>query len=167
MVWFIGTPVALPPGDPDPVPSEAHVRPLLPPDRHVTVVFLGNVPDDTAQAGWQALPELSLPAEASAQRWARFGRSALALELADDDGRWEDAAVTAVEAVTSLVTVRSPSPFRPHVTMARVPRRAKPPTASALARWALPIQPLRVGPLTLFHSAPSGSERRYVAVEQR
>ena len=167
MVWFVGAAVTFAASDDDLVPNDADVRTILPADRHLTVVFLGATEDSTARAGWEAIPELSFPAEARALRWERLGRSALALELADDGGALAAAAVVAAKAVTPFVAVSTPTPFRPHVTMARVPRRATPPTAAVLQVWPLPANPLRIEPLALFRSAPPSTDRRYEVVDQR
>jgi 2'-5' RNA ligase len=136
-------------------------------DRHVTLVFLGRVAEDTARRVWAALPTMTLPHERRALAWERFGRTAIALELADDDGLLEAAADACREASTGVDEGRPPERFRPHVTMARVARRARPPSPRALARWQLPAEPLRVGALTLFRAAQQSSGDRYEQVDHR
>ena len=165
--WFIGAPLTLAASDARLVPQDAGAVALTATDRHVTLVFLGSVPEDVALRAWQAVPALDVPAEVSAWRWARFGKSALALELSDGTGRLETAATACRHATRAHVDVRVPSAFRPHVTMARVPRRSRPPSAAALAAWPLPTQPLTVGPVTLFRSTGQPTGDRYEVVAQQ
>jgi 2'-5' RNA ligase len=166
--WFVGAPVTLAAGDDPLVPADAGVRATRPGDRHVTLLFLGRLPDDTAHRVWRSIPRLLLPVEVRALRWERFGRSALALELSDDAGLLEAAAGQCHDAAADLVAdLRRPSPLRPHVTMARVPRRGRPPTARDLGGWPLPARPLQVGRPTLFRSNPQSTGDRYEVVEQQ
>jgi 2'-5' RNA ligase len=166
-VWFVGAPASFA-GDPgDVVPSTTDLRATRPADRHITLVFLGRVPDDVVSRCWAGLPPVVLPREVRPLRWERFGRSAIALVVSDDDGLLRAAADACRGATASVVEVHPPSEHRPHVTMARVPRRARPPTAKALRGWAVPSGPLDVGGLTLFRSRAGGSGDRYAVVAQR
>jgi 2'-5' RNA ligase len=167
-VWFVGAPVTVADADEPVAPTGAEVRAVRPGDRHVTLVFLGGVPVDTAQEVWRSIPLLRLPAEVRALRWARFGRSALALELSDADGLFEGGATQCSDAATSVgIEVRPPPVFRPHVTIARVPRRGRPPTDRDLHEWPVPRSALQVGRLTLFRSNPASTGDRYEVVEQQ
>ncbi len=165
-MWFIGAPVSLA-GDPDVVPSNTELRLTRPGDQHLTLVFLGRIPVETAMDCWSALPQLALPPQTRPRRWERFGRSAIALVVSDDDGLLRSAAEAGHDAVASLVELSRPSVFRPHVTMARVPRRARPPTAKVLQEWPVPSVPLDVGRTTLFRSTTGGSGDRYEVVEEQ
>ncbi len=168
MVWFVGAPVTVAAADEPLVPEGAGLRATRSADRHLTLVFLGQVPDDTAQRVWRSIPPLRLPREVHARRWERFGKSALALELSDDDGLLDAAAARCHDAAAEVVVdLRRPPVFRPHVTMARVPRRGRPPTAHALRDWPVPSSGLQVGRPTLFHTAAPGSRDRYAVVAQQ
>ena len=143
------------------------VRVTRPGDRHLTLVFLGRIPVETVMDCWAALPPLVLPRQTRPRRWERLGQSAIALAISDDDGLLRSAADACHDAVASLVELRRPSVFRPHVTMARVPRRARPPTSTVLQEWPVPSAPLDVGRTTLFRPAAGGSGDRYEVVEEQ
>jgi 2'-5' RNA ligase len=165
-VWFVGAPLSFADDD-GLVPADADVVAIGPADRHVTLLFLGRVADDAAQQVWRALPPLRLPAEVRALHWQRFGRSALALELSDDDGRLTAAADRCHDAAEGVVEVQRHPVHRPHVTMARVPRRSRPPSARALGEWPLPSSPIVVGVPTLFRSRTQPAGDRYEVVAQQ
>ena len=165
-MWFVGAPLSFA-GDDGLVPSDADVVAIQASDRHVTLVFLGRVPEDAALQVWRALPPLLLPAEVGAVRWERFGRSALAIELSDDDGRLAVAADRCHEAAEGVVEVQRHPVYRPHVTMARVPRRSRPPSARTLGEWPLPSSPIAVGVPTLFRSRTEPAAERYEVVAQQ
>ena len=116
---------------------------------------------------WRSVPVLDLPSQARAVRWERFGRSAIALVVADKDGRLGAAADACHGAAAPLIELRPPSPFRPHVTMARVRRRARPPSAAVLRAWTVPQAGLQLGPLTLFRSRVDPGDDRYEVVAHR
>lgn len=147
------------------VPPGAEVVATRPGDRHLTLVFLGGVPEETVAQCWGDLPELALPAQVRPLAWERFGRRAIALVVSDDDGLLRAAGDACHDTAVRLVEVRRPDGFRPHVTMARVPRRARPPTAKVLSEWPVPSRPLDVGPATLFRSRSGGTGDRYEVVE--
>ena len=132
------------------VPASADVVAIGRPDRHVTLVFLGGVPEGVALEVWRSLPPLRMPDEVRALRWDRFGRSALALELSDDDGLLAAAADPCQNAALQVVEVQRHPVYRPHVTMARVPRRSRPPSGRVLAGWPMPTDPVAVGVPTLY-----------------
>jgi 2'-5' RNA ligase len=168
VVWFVGAPLTFAADDEPLVPADADVRATRPADRHVTLVFLGSVPEETARRVWQSIPPLELPADVRGLRWDRFGRSALALELSDDDGLLEAAAASCHDAAIAVVEdIRRPEVFRPHVTMARVPRRGRPPSTGGLRGWPVPSSALQVGRPTLFRSNPQPTGDRYDVVEQQ
>jgi 2'-5' RNA ligase len=164
-VWFVGAPVSFPEDPADLVPVDAEIVATSAGDRHITLVFLGRAPTDTVMQLWGALPPFGMPRQVRPLRWERFGRSAVALALADDDGLLAAAAEACHDAAEGLIEVRRPSEHRPHVTMARVPRRARPPRPQALSQWPVPAGPLDVGPVTLFRSRTDGSGDRYEVVD--
>ena len=167
-MWFVGATVTCAETDEPLVPVRVDVRPTRPADRHVTLVYLGRVPEGTAHRVWHSLPRLQLPDEVRALRWERFGRNAVALELSDDDGLLEGASARCHDAAADVVVgVPRPSIFRPHVTMARVPRRARPPSATALRDWPVPSSALQIGRTTLFRTSPQSTADRYEVVDQQ
>jgi 2'-5' RNA ligase len=160
-------PVAWAAGDPEPVPVAAGVVATRIADRHLTLVFLGRPPDEDVMALWASLGPLELPAAVAPQWWERFGRSAVALVVSDDGGLLEAAAEACHIAAEGLIGVRRPPSFRPHVTMARVPRRARPPSNADLRTWTVPSGRLEVGALTLFRTRPDQAGDRYERVTDR
>jgi 2'-5' RNA ligase len=146
----------------------ADVVPTRPADRHLTLVFLGRVPQATVMDLWRSLPPLTLPATIRALAWERFGRRAIALSLADDDGRLGAAADVCAEAAGAhLRDLRVPAKFRPHVTLGRVAKRASPPAPAALRTWPVPPAPLAVGAPTLFRSRDDPAGDRYEVMAQQ
>jgi 2'-5' RNA ligase len=165
-VWFVGAPVLFG-GSGVLVPADTEVVATREADRHITLVFLGRVPEEDVMRFWGSLPQLDLPARTRPLRWERFGRSAIALALADDDGLLSTAAGACHDAAEGLIGVRRPPEHRPHVTMARVPRRSRPPAPQALRAWPVPPGPLDVGLITLFRSRTGATGDRYEVVEQQ
>jgi 2'-5' RNA ligase len=166
-VWFIGAPVSLAAEDDDLVPARPDLVATRPGDRHLTLAFLGPAPDEHARALWSSLPPVVLPDASRALRWERLGRSAIALEVSDDDRLLTAAAAACYDAADGLIELVPPSPFRPHVTMARVPRRSRPPSSRVLSELPLPSSALEVGSLTLFRTRTQREGDRYERVEQR
>lgn len=137
-------------------------------DRHLTLVFLGRMPREQVLLFWQSLPPLTLPDHARPVQWELMGRRALALTLADDDGRLGAAADACYEvAAEQWIELRRSDRFRPHVTLARVPKRRRPPTQRVLGDWPVPPGPVYVGPPTLFRSREDTTGDRYEIVEQQ
>jgi 2'-5' RNA ligase len=166
-VWFVGTPLQVTGDDDGVVPSDVDLRVVRPADRHLTLVYLGPVPEPTAHAIWASIPPLPVPTEVRAVRWERLGKSAVALELTDDDGRLAAAAGVCHEAAAKVIDIEPPRVFRPHLTMARVPRRVRPPTNGVLGEWPVPSGPIAVGRPTLFRSNPQSAGDRYEVVDQQ
>jgi 2'-5' RNA ligase len=161
--WFVGAPASFP--GPEPlVPDGSGLSPTRTADRHVTLVFLGAPPEEDVVAYWRSLPELRLPVSAQVEGLARFGRGAIVVTLADDGGRLAAAAEACYDAAPDALGLRRPEAHRPHVTLARVARRATPPSARTLQRWPVPPGPVALGPVTLFRSRPAGPGDRYERV---
>lgn len=166
-MWFVGAPVSLEGALDGAFSRDESIALTSPGDRHVTLLYLGRVPSDSALRVWRSLPPLSLPARVRPRRWELFGRRAVALSLADDDGRLRTAAEACVAVAEGrLPSFRRPSELRPHVTLGRVRKDAVPPTPAAMRAWSVPTAPVGLGPLTLFRlrDAPTGD--RYEVVEQ-
>lgn len=166
-MWFVGAPVTFAADDDQLVPPEAGINPVRPGDRHVTLVFLGGAPDSAAAQIWRSLPVLRLPSGVRALRWARFGATALALELSDDDELLAAAAARCEGAAEPVVDLQRHPAYRPHVTMARVTRRSRPPDARTLEGWPLPGGPIAVGALTLYRTKPQRDGDRYEIVAEQ
>lgn len=83
---------------------------------HVTLRFLGEVPDADVPALVDALAEASLPAAeaAAGPTVTRLGRQVLCVPVAG-----VDALAAAVVAATAGFGVHDPRPYRGHVTLAR------------------------------------------------
>jgi 2'-5' RNA ligase len=167
-VWFVGAPVSFA-GDPLlAVPAGVEVVATRPADRHVTLVFLGRVPQESALDLWAALPPLTVPEHVGAVAWERFGRNAIALSVADDDDQLRAATDLCLDvAVAQLTDLTRPAGFRPHVTLGRIRKRARPPTPAALRGWPVPADPLHVGPPTLFRSRGRADGDRYEVVARQ
>jgi 2'-5' RNA ligase len=165
-MWFVGAPVSFDDDAGELVPVDADVVAIRPADRHVTFAFLGQVEPEIVEQYWSSLPTLALPRRVHPRRWERFGRSAIALSLADD-ALLTAAADACHDAALGLIELRPSETFRPHVTLARVRRRARPPSPQALRRWVLPRDAIEVGRLTLFRSGTGARDDRYEHVAQQ
>jgi 2'-5' RNA ligase len=165
-MWFVGAPVSFGDEAGELVPVDADVVATRPADRHVTFAFLGQVEPEIVEQYWSSLPTLDLPRHVHPRRWERFGRSAIALTLADDD-LLTAAADACHHAARGLIELRPSDAFRPHVTLARVRRRARPPSSQALRRWFLPRGAIEMGRLTLFRSRAEAHDDRYEHVAQQ
>ena len=103
-VWFVGAPVSFDGGLDEAFARDDAVVPTRPGDRHLTLVYLGRVPSDDVMGVWRALPRLSLPEHVRPLGWERFGRRAIALSLADDDGRLRAAADACFDVAAAQLT---------------------------------------------------------------
>ena len=97
---------------------------------HVTLAFLGERPDEEAEAIGEAVAACARAGAAgcgSASRRGWAAASALALDLVDGAGRVRGAAGRCVAEALAALGAYEPEqrPFRPHVTVARVRRGAR------------------------------------------
>jgi 2'-5' RNA ligase len=110
-------------------------------DLHVTVAFLGAVDDRAALRAFGAAR-----ARAPAAMWARLGSvhpfgskrnpSALSAEVEDEDDRVSSAIVDLRAPLLEAAGARPDRrPPRPHVTLARIARRARPEERRAALAW--------------------------------
>lgn len=174
--WFIGLPVdagELPAGLMASIPPG--LRRFHPDDLHLTVAFLGAVGPEAARAAWALVGDIDAgPLRAQTGRLAAFGRpgrpSAYGLELgAGRDslaafiGAWRDPlrAAAGVGAEERAV--------RPHVTVARPPRRGGQAIRARAAAW-LDTQPapatITLARIALYTRAPPGEERQFRRIEE-
>jgi RNA 2',3'-cyclic 3'-phosphodiesterase len=137
------------------------LRVLPPASLHVTLAFLGERPDEDADAIGEAVVACAAPAPGlslGAPAWLGRG-SALAVDLDDADGACERLQGAVSDALVALGAFAPEArAFRPHVTVARVRSGAR------VARRGLP-EPPACGPfagaaLTLFRSklSPRGAQ---------
>ena len=136
--WFIALPII---GEviPHLNAMPAKLRPMVASDLHITIAFLGAVDEAAAHAGFDAT-QLAFPActisfsaieaMSDGERWSALAASvpndALALALGE------------ARAVAQQVAGARPEtrPPRPHVTLARLMRRAKAHDREAALAWA-------------------------------
>lgn len=146
------------------------VRLVAPEALHVTLVFLGHLPEDAVgRIGGlvrAAVPEIEAPILVAREvkpvppRRARL----FALDLDDEGGR-AGAIQAAVSDALEAARLYEPErrPFWPHITLARVPKgaRAKPaPDASP------PNEPWRAEAVTLYRSRLGRGGARYEPLER-
>jgi 2'-5' RNA ligase len=167
-VWFVGAPVSFD-GDLDEAFSrDEAIVPTRPGDRHLTLAYLGRLPSDDVMRVWRGLPQLALPERLRPLGWERFGRRAIALTLAGDDGRLRAAADACCHvAEAQLPKFRRPASFRAHVTLGRVRKEATPPPPARMDAWRLPPGPVSLGRPTLFRLKDDREGDRYEVVEQQ
>lgn len=167
LVWFVGAPVSFEGALDEGFSRSDAIVPTRPGDRHLTLVYLGRVPTDDVMRVWRALPQLALPDHGRPLGWERFGRRAIALSLADDDGRLRSAAEVCFDVADArLPQFDRPASFRAHVTLGRVRKQAKPPTSTTLGAWIVPPA-VDLGPPTLFRLDEQSTGDRYERVEQQ
>ncbi len=173
--WFVALPIigdvtahlrAMPP----------KLRPMVANDLHVTIAFFGTVDEAAAHAGFAATQLVFPPraialgaieAMADGERW-----SALAAQVEDDALAF---ALGNARAAALCVAGARPEtrPPRPHVTLARLMRRAKADDREAALAWAqacdLEGVAVRVESLALYVSRDSAAEDggRYDIVARR
>ena len=155
--WFIAVPITdtgwLGPLLADAPPG---VRRFVPADLHMTVAFLGACAPEAAHAAWETCAGLALPSAVASARLGELvpmgGRrrpSAYALSVSDPAGA--AAALIAAWRDPLLEAAGAPPdhrPPRPHVTVARPPRRASDAVYAQGAAW-LQAQPPLSQPVVL------------------
>jgi RNA 2',3'-cyclic 3'-phosphodiesterase len=142
------------------------LRVLPPSSLHATLAFLGERPDEDAEAIGDAVVACAAPVPGlvvGEPAWLGRG-SALAVDLVDGDGACGRVQLAVSDALVALgAFAPEERPFRPHVTVARVRRGAR------VARRGLPDPPdcgvFAGAALTLFRSklSPRGAEYRPLA----
>lgn len=140
--WFVGWPVECPTVRDRLVAPPEGVRLFAPSDLHVTLAFLGPVDEAKAVAAFEALDMEGLTAvDATFGAVGLMGSprrgTALAAIVRDPTDALEEAIHSRRDAV--LETAGAPPedrPARPHMTVARIGRRAKPPERRAAIRWS-------------------------------
>jgi 2'-5' RNA ligase len=175
--WFIG--LTIDPGDwfariP---PPPAGVRMFHPEDLHVTVAFLGSVNEERARRAFERAQEF--PAGSIGVTLGRvvpMGRptrpSALSALLGEGAARVAAGILVVRDAMADAAQVaREQRAVRPHVTLARPRRDAKPRERTAALDWAAALdlrQPwVEVTSLGLYTWAGSPSPRRFQVVQAR
>ncbi len=170
--WFIGVPA----------PFELELSP--PPrvsvvhrdDRHVTIAFLGPCGEARARAAWEVAAGLQLEVlDATLKGTALLGHprrpSAIVALVGERRCRLEEVMVMGDElrAAAGLPPERR-SPL-PHVTLARIARRADAAARRTASRWAdaleLRTPPMRLKHLALYTWSDDRVARRYRVVARR
>lgn len=170
--WFIGLPVdagELPAGLMDSIPPG--LRRFHADDLHVTVAFLGAVGPEAARAAWARVADIDAgPLRVQTGPLAGFGRparpSAYGLELdrggdalAEFIGRWRDPLRAAAGVGPEGRDVR------PHVTLARPPRRGGRTIRARADAWLARTAPapatLTFARIALYTRADAGDERLF------
>lgn len=175
--WFIALPIVsdqLSAGMIADLPPQ--LRRLDPADLHVTVAFLGAVGERRALATWTETAAMQAgPFEVRTGAPAALGRprrpSAYGLDLVAEAGftewlaYWRDRlrAAAGVEPETRSV--------RPHVTLARPPRRADAGIHQRARTWTQTTRPtpatLCLDRIALYTAADGPGQRRYQAIRER
>jgi 2'-5' RNA ligase len=147
------------------------LRPVAVEALHVTLVFLGYLPEKeierTASAAFEPLGALTAPTLAPREVRAVPPRSPrlYALDLADEGER---AAAVQAAASDALAAARLYKPekraFWPHITLARVKRGERRP--APLEGPPPPVEPFRATDVTLYRSHLSRRGARYEALER-
>jgi RNA 2',3'-cyclic 3'-phosphodiesterase len=147
------------------------LRPVAPESLHVTLVFLGYLPEKEigtvaatafGAAGGLVPPRLAVQeVRPVPPRDPRL----FALDLWDEDGRATVVQTAASDALAAAKLYRPEKrPFWPHITFARVKRGER--RAPAVAAEGLPTEPFEAADLTLYRSHLSPRGARYEALER-
>lgn len=149
-VWFVGAPVLLDKSATGVIPDEPWLIPMQPEDLHLTLAYLGDVVLPELDRYWRSLPCSTLPPTVRVERWAMFGRDALALVVTNDGLLNATANVCFDRAEREISGFRRRPLFRPHVTFGRVRNGWAPPTPAVLSALPIGVNRLYLGSVTLF-----------------
>lgn len=143
MNWFIGFPIVMPRAWKLPSPP-AKVRCFAASDLHVTCVFLGAVAEGSARAAWSVATNLMRPKlarrEVTFSHSDLLGVSALSAVLGESRAAFEPLIAAARGPVSKIAGVKPDDrPPLPHMTFARIARRASAADTNAALRWAQAI----------------------------
>jgi 2'-5' RNA ligase len=153
------------------------MRRFAPPDRHLTLAFLGPCGTERAERAWGALAGLRHPPiDATAAAWRAMGPrgrpSAYALTLAR--GLGPAAALIDDWGHRALLAAGLPPSHRrplPHITLVRPPRRRAaalwPPMRHWLRQAPLPGGPFRLETLALYTWSDDRAQRLFRIVAER
>ena len=147
------------------------LRPVAPEALHVTLVFLGYLPEKeiatVASAAFAALAGLAQPRLAVRDVRAVPPRDPrlFALDLSDEEERAVTVQAAASDALAAARLYRPEKrPFWPHITFARVKRGAR--RAPLVEAEGLPSAPFDAADVTLYRSHLSPRGARYEALER-
>ncbi|MEM7435938.1 MAG: 2'-5' RNA ligase family protein [Myxococcota bacterium] len=173
--WFIGFPMQVEGLWPLPDPPR-RVRVFAEEDLHCTLVFLGAVGADEAKRGWSVAREMAFePVQGRFDEVRALGNpskpSALSAIVGDGSrplaSMIDRARRPVAEAVGARVDARPPLP---HMTVARIQRRAGPDERRAALSWAQSLDvrhaSFRVGSLGLYTWAEDRAHRLFQIVEE-
>ena len=173
--WFVAFPALLPALALEAPPTR--VRLFAPEDRHLTLAFLGGCGEEAARAAWEASAAVAsgpIDATLGATRPLGNPRRPSALTALLDRGHDALAALLAAhagpvrEAAGLAPERRDPLP---HVTLARIQRKASGAQREEALRWAAALDvagaPLRVDRLALYTWAADRKARLFRLVAER
>ena len=176
--WFVGFPIDLGSYRDRLEPAPRGVRLFARPDTHLTVAFFGAVTEAHARDAFAACPEPDLmPTDVTFTHVELLGPrhkpSAISL-IGTGEGAAEVAACMGRVRGPLLVAAGArpdDRPPLPHVTVARVQRKATGEQRRAARSWALalplPAEPVRVSELALYTWHPDRAERLFDVVARR
>ena len=176
--WFVGFPIELGAYHERLEPVPRGVRLFAPSDTHLTVAFFGPVAEAQAREAFAACPEPGLAPTPVVFTHvellgARHKPSAISLVGEGEGARAVAACTGRVRGPLLAAAGARPDdrPPLPHVTIARVQRKATAEQRHAARAWALglpvPHAPARVVELALHTWHPDRAERLFVVVARR
>jgi RNA 2',3'-cyclic 3'-phosphodiesterase len=155
----------------DALAGRRDLRPVAVEALHVTLVFLGYLPEKeiprTASTAFEALDGLSAPVltPGEVRPVPRRSPRLFALDLEDEDGRAGAVQAAASEALATARLYRPEKrPFWPHITFARVKRGERRPLP--VEAPPLPAKPFEAVDVTLYRSHLSPRGARYEPLER-
>lgn len=174
--WFVGIPV--PPGGwtsriPRPPPG---TRAFDPADLHLTIVFLGPCGEARARAAWDLArwvgPAIAVRLGAVVPMGDPRRPGALSALLARGEAEVGAIIARLRGPLAEAAGMRpDPRPPRPHLTLARIGRRATAEQRAAALRWAAALDlaavELSLSGLALYTRAAPGQDRRFRIVQAR
>ena len=176
--WFVGLRVPLAAGVARAVTEPpAGVRRFAAEDLHLTVAFLGAVGEEAALRAWAAGGRATGPAIAATLAGVvRMGSARRFSALAAELGEGHREACDLIDALRTPMLEAAGSrpdtrPPRPHVTVARLRRRASPAERRGAVAWAsglaLPSGSIELAELALFTWAEDRDEVLFRVVESQ
>lgn len=175
--WFIALPVESPALETLTATLPAGLRRLHPDDWHLTLAFLGAVGEQRALAAWRRAGDIdAAPFAVEATGPAAFGRPSRPSAFGLDIERGHEALRALIEQwrdpLRAAAGVEPESrDARPHITLARPPRRGGRAIHERAAGWLRATRfdpvPLRLEQIALYTAAEPGMQRLFRRVAQR
>lgn len=176
--WFVGLPVS--PGTwlgPLLAEAPADLKRIHPDDLHLSVAFLGDVSEEAARRAWaiaEAYHHAPLSVRLSGLAPMGNPRRPTALSVLLSDGHDEVCALIAAlrgPMARAAGTREDDRPPKPHITVARPPRKAPGEARRQAVRWAeshAPLDvPLTLSDIALYTWSAERNERKFQIAVQR